>query len=229
MLQHPNIEFVPWDSDVFGIPCYELTSLDDEVLEIVGKHPGHYTFRANPTSSKKALLERSFYYCDTLMDPFCTKSMLIKPPRRVDLSVTKDVCKEDLLKISSGVFSHDRFHRDSNIPRELADKRFDNWLRNLCEAGHDARQVYGIVCSGKVAGFIAGDKNRLLLAAIAEEFRGKGIAKHLWFLVCKNLFEEGYDEISTSVSACNSAIVNLYVSLGFRFRNPVDIYHKLVK
>ncbi len=31
------------------------------------------------------------------------------------------------------------------------------------------------------------------------------------------------------MSASNLAIVNLYASLGFRFRNPVDIYHRMVR
>jgi hypothetical protein len=53
------------------------------------------------------------------------------------------------------------------------------------------------------------------------------MAKFLWTPVCQALFDAGASEIVSSISAANLAVVNLYSSLGFRFRNAVDIYHRL--
>jgi ribosomal protein S18 acetylase RimI-like enzyme len=64
---------------------------------------------------------------------------------------------------------------------------------------------------------------------MADSFRGKGLAKYLWSTGCRELFKRGHKELSSSISAANLAVLNLYSSLGFRFRNAVDVYHRLTK
>ena len=70
--------------------------------------------------------------------------------------------------------------------------------------------------------------NKLVLHAVSEKFRGGGLAKYLWSVACKDLFGRGHQELTSSVSAANLPVVNLYASLGFRFRNSLDVYHRLV-
>ena len=77
-----------------------------------------------------------------------------------------------------------------------------------------------------LAGFIAIEENPLILHALDPKFRGQGLAKKLWTPVCSALLNKDFTEIKSSISATNLAAVNLYGSLGFRFRNPIDIYHK---
>ena len=38
----------------------------------------------------------------------------------------------------------------------------------------------------------------------------------------------GHEEVKSSISAANIAVLNLYASLGFSFSKPQDIYHRLV-
>ena len=66
------------------------------------------------------------------------------------------------------------------------------------------------------------------LRRMSESARGHGRAHALWSLVCAELFAAGAQEVSSSISAANLAAVNLYAALGFRFRNPVDLYHRVV-
>ena len=68
--------------------------------------------------------------------------------------------------------------------------------------------------------------NRLVLHAMAPAFRGRGLAKYLWTALVDTLFAHGHDEVSSSISAANIAAANLYQSLGFRWRHPVDVYHR---
>ena len=56
-----------------------------------------------------------------------------------------------------------------------------------------------------------------------------GIAKYLWGAVCADLVRHGARELTSSISATNLAALNLYVALGFRFRNPVDVYHRVIR
>jgi hypothetical protein len=72
------------------------------------------------------------------------------------------------------------------------------------------------------------DKNTLVLHAVAEKYRGKGLSKYWWSAVCRELLAIGPDEVKSSISASNIPVLNLYTSLGFSFRNPMDIYHRLV-
>jgi RimJ/RimL family protein N-acetyltransferase len=212
----------PWDSSVFGVDTYEIKELSREVLIAAACTPGHYTVRVDPLASKKLLHEYGFYYCDTLIEPYCNVDRFFASDDAA-VRITREVSLAPLLMICHGAFSHGRFHRDFNISRVMADSRYDNWLTHL----HGAGKVYGIMYNHELAGFIATEGNRLVLHAIAEQFRGQGLAKFMWSPVCRALFNQRCVEVVSSVSAANLAIVNLYASLGFRFRNPVDLYHRL--
>lgn len=212
----------PWDSDVFGVDAYEITDVSRETLELAARIPGHYTVRVAPLVSKRLLQDYGFYYCDTLVEPYCTPERFIAFDDN-GVTVSRDVDLEALLAICHGAFCHDRFHRDFNMDAALADRRYDRWLVQL----HVAGQVYGLSHQSELAGFIAVEGDRLILHAVTELLRNRGLAKYLWTPVCRSLFDQGYGELSSSVSASNLAVVNLYATLGFRFRNPTDIYHRL--
>jgi RimJ/RimL family protein N-acetyltransferase len=94
---------------------------------------------------------------------------------------------------------------------------------------HAAGQVYGIALDGELAAFIALVGPRMVLHAVSSPRRGAGIAKYLWSAACRHFFDTlGLDHLESSVSAANLAVVNLYASLGFRFREAVDVYHRRV-
>jgi len=212
----------PWDTAAFGVPTWELVEYSEAALQQAEKTPGHHTLRVDPLADKHALQNYGFYYCDTLIEPYCTGSRL---RHFYDAEATVARCTEvDVLsKICHGAFAHGRFHRDFNLSKAAADLRYDNWLMQLIEAG----QVYGLYWQGLLAGFVGYSENNLVLHAVAEQFRGKGYSKYWWSGVCAELFAAGQTEVRSSISAANLAVLNLYASLGFSFRNPQDIYHRM--
>jgi len=108
-------------------------------------------------------------------------------------------------------------------PRLLADLRYDNWLKQLL----DARQVYGLYWQGVLAGFIGHSGNNLVLHALAEKYRGKGLVE---ILVERGVWRTAGNWASrseSSISAANLAAFNLYASLGFTFSHPQDVYHRM--
>lgn len=219
-----NIHESAWDQKVFGFPCYEIHGFTPESGQWAQQHLGHYTTRVSPLANKQLLEQYGFYYCDTLIEPFCPKEQFVAHQNN-RASLSKAAALEDLLQISNQAFIFGRFHKDFNLSKTLADQRYDNWLEQLYNEG----KVIGLHFDEKLAGFIAVDNSHLVLHAMHSEFRGQGIAKFLWSSVCTNLFASGIDEISSSISATNLAAVNLYSSLGFKFRNAKDIYHRLTK
>jgi len=214
----------PWDAIAFGIDTHELADASAGSLQQATATAGHHTVRVDPLASKQLLDEYGFYYCDTLLEPYCNLERL-KSLSHPDCTVAKDAEWQALLAICHGAFAHGRFHRDFNLDRESADIRYDNWLRQL----YDRQTIYGLFWRNELTGFIAYSDNRLLLHAVAKAFRGKGYAKYWWSAVCAELFNMGHTEVKSSISAANVGALNLYASLGFSFRNPQDIYHRLVK
>lgn len=145
-----------------------------------------------------------------------------------DICICECVDREELNLLSNMIYStftYDRFHRDFNINPHLADVRYDLWLQDLWKN----EQVVTLIYSGKIAGFWAYSNNKILLHALSQEYRGKGLSKYFWSLACTKLLAKGYQEITSSISASNLAVLNLYSSLGFRFRNAVDIYHLVLE
>jgi RimJ/RimL family protein N-acetyltransferase len=224
MAPSKTIRHIPWDSDALGINAYEINNINEKSLNEAVSQSGHYTIRINPLSSKKLLNDYGFYYVDTLIEPFCTADKFTGFTDK-NVTIASEIEFKDILEICDGAFSHDRFHRDFNIKKADADKRYNHWLKQL----YLENKVYGIQYQKNMAAFIAIIDNQLVLHAVADKFRGKGLAKQLWTTICKRLFEMNHKEITSSISATNLAVTNLYSSLGFNFRNPVDIYHCLIK
>lgn len=217
---HPAIKRIEWDSATFGCDCYEIARLSDEALREAARQPGHYTVKVDPLQSKALLHRHGFYYCDTLLEPFCPRERFVAHPDR-RARFARDTPLADVLAICHGAFEHGRFHRDFFLQARLADVRYDNWLRQL----HADASVYGLMFDDRLAGFIAVQEHQLVLHAVAPQFRGQGIAKYLWSVVCEDIYLR-HPVLSSSISASNVAAANLYLTLGFRLRHPVDVYHR---
>jgi len=214
----------PWDSRVFGMPTFEISDATMDELQEAITSPGHYTVRVSPLQSKQLLHEAGFYYCDTLIQPYCTPTSF-KAFHDAAATFSQGTPIEELLPICASAFQHDRFHKDFNLQPAWADLRYCNWLRDL----HAEHKVLGLFYQQQLAGFMAINDNLLVLHALAPAFMGQGLAKYLWTAVCESLFAQGHSEIVSSISVSNLPVLNLYTRLGFKFREPMDLYHRLTR
>ena len=218
------IKETPWDEAAFGMHTAEVVEYSEAALREALLTPGHYTIKVDPLADKRLLQEHGFYYCDTLIEPYCTAQNL-RPVTHPDATISRQAELAALQTICHGAFAHGRFHRDFNLDMARADLRYDNWLRQLYQKG----AVYGLYWHDELVGFIAYTDNNLALHAVAGPHRGKGLAKYWWSAVSAELFATGHAEVKSSISAVNLAALNLYATLGYSFRNPMDIYHRLVE
>lgn len=213
----------PWDQRVFGFATWEVLDPAEELLAELAAHPGHYTVKVDPLAPTERLHRHGFYYCDTLLEPYADGDRFRESPH-AEVALEPCPAREAMIALCDGTFRHGRFHRDFNIDPRLADQRYNQWVGQLCDEGN----AFALLYRGETAAFFGYRGNKLVLHAVAPAFQGRGLAKFLWSRACRELFDRGHLELCSSVSASNLAIVNLYASLGFRFRNPIDIYHRLV-
>ena len=230
----PLLAASPWDQAAFGFPAWELTEYSAAALRQADATPGHQSIKVDPLADKAALHAHGFYYADTLLETHATRERL-RPLKPLDghnmstaakiVSIGRDFDADAALAICHGAFAHGRFHRDFALAPALAARRYDNWLRQLIAAG----QVYGLFAEGELGGFIGTSGNCLVLHAVAPAMRGRGLAKYWWRQVIMQLFDAGHAEVTSSISAANMAVLNLYATQGFAFKHPQDIYHRIVK
>ena len=228
------LKAAPWDQAAFGFAAWELSEYSEAALDAADATPGHQTIKVDPLADKRALHERGFYYTDTLLETVGRREQL-RPLKPLDghnmstaakiVGIGRDFALDAALAICHGAFAHGRFHRDFQIDPAGATLRYDNWLRQLAAAG----QVYGLFAEGALAGFIGYSGNALVLHAVAPAFRGRGLAKYWWRQVIVELMNGGHETVTSSISAGNMAVLNLYATQGFSFKNPQDIYHRIVK
>lgn len=213
----------PWDANVLGLETFEIEDPSPEDLASAHSRVGHYTVRMTPLKNTSDLAAHCFYYCDTLVEPFCDgRRFRSMHDARAEVVSSPDA--EAALVACRGAFRHGRFHRDFAIHTQRADLRYENWLQRLL----DEKKVVGLNWEGRQAGFFAVEESRAVLHALDAKHRGRGIAKYLWSAAYEYMFAHGCSEVSSSVSVANIPVMNLYASLGFRFRKPMDLYHLLV-
>ncbi|HLR40046.1 MAG TPA: GNAT family protein [Virgibacillus sp.] len=212
----------PWDKRTFHIDTYELTDASEEALQATAENEGHFTLKVDPYHNPENIIKHGFYYMDSLTEPVCKKENLHKFNRE-GTAISQTYDRKTILQIAEETFMYGRFHLDFHIPDSLADRRYMRWVDDLIEADN----VFSLLYKGETAGFYAFDKNKVLLLGIKKEFQGKGLTKSFASKGCKWQFDLGYDELYTSISPANVASLNLFISLGFRLRKTVDVYHKL--
>lgn len=212
----------PWDERALGYKTYEVATCDTETLNALKGLDGHFSIKVPPLVSKELLHKHGFYYCDTLLEPVCDRGGFT-PVYEQFVSVKQVEQVDTLTPMCRNTFTYDRFHRDFNIDPEQADQRYVNWLYDIADSGG----VLALYYKQELTGFFAYHDERILLHALKPSFRGRGMAKYFWSEACRYLFSLGYSSLSSSVSAANLPVVNLYHSLGFTFKEVVDVYHKV--
>jgi GNAT superfamily N-acetyltransferase len=214
-----------WDSKVFAFECFELRGWKGESLEVAHLKAGHYTLKCAPLESKQELISAGFYYADTLIRPEAPRDQL-KLFQKEGLEVVLSALSPEIEVLGRNSFEHGRFHKDPHMKPQAADQRYLNWMRDLAAAS----KLYLVSYSGKLAAFVCAEGGHLVLHAVAQEFRGKGLAKYLWSAVLRELYKNKEIEVfSSSVSASNLAALNLYASLGFSFKGAQEVWHLFKK
>lgn len=151
---------------------------------------------------------------------FTPKSRL----RPLPLRPARPADRPALIAQAADSFHYGRFAEDPAIAAEINKSRQIDWMEGLL-AGR--ARVLVADFDGEPAAFMAltteGETAELVLAGTRPA--AAALALPLWTAVLTLLREEGIRRVSTTISAANLGVVNLYASLGFRFEQALVGLH----
>jgi RimJ/RimL family protein N-acetyltransferase len=242
-----SVSIVPWDSEIFGFPV-AVYRTGAERLEAAAQREFVQRFRAwakqkgislcacilpvNESHSfwKPFLGEAGFYIVDfsvqTTLSGLQEASL---PESRLELRAARLDDHEAIEAIATQSFRNGRYHSDPLFPRELADKRYCQWVKNALQTKDTVDRVYVIGAPGSVRGFIhLTEEERvsdIRLAAVAPALKGTALGFYLYVAGLHLLKGLGVRRVVTSVSTANTPVVNVFATLGFSFSAPEMIFH----
>lgn len=180
-----------------------------------------------------ALEAASFRFVEHVLTPWRT----MPDWRRQGMGVTRPTRPEDLdalCRIARATFRTDRFHLDPGFDRAAADGVYVRWIQSWHEdPPSGARSLVALDDEGRVAGFFlyrvvqpAGIPGRrvtdLVLGGMAPRAAGRGLGYRMYCDVLDDAAPDCEYARVTIVTA-NSAVLNLYVKLGFRFSTGGEV------
>ena len=179
------------------------------------------------------LTRHRFYPLETLIElnlslsqfkPVVTRSF----SNRV-LRLAREADLPQIMNIAGSAFKTDRLHLDPHLAPEKADQRYMQWVRRALINGEQI-YVYEEITSGKLLGFmhirnISSRIVNLSLASVNPFHKSIGAGILTFQGVLKQLRSQGYQIATTKCSINNLDILNLLISLRFRFSHAVQTFH----
>jgi RimJ/RimL family protein N-acetyltransferase len=125
--------------------------------------------------------------------------------------------------ISASSFTADRFHQDPNCADFVADQRFVFWVDEQLQ--DPSVRFFILEYKNSVIAFSSLRENDLVLIAFKKGFQNRKLGSFFFLQIFKQLDEEGFQSLATSISASNTGMINLCSKLGFKFQDPSMTLH----
>ena len=235
-----EVRYSEWDTRAIGHPVMEIKKIEIrdvqkariQLSKIIEELTFHKTALISCRMPHEFLRESmvlenvGFKFIETILHPFTDR--LYEKEFVSDKSILIEEAKEgelvNLSKIAQISFKSDRFTVDYRIPENCSGNRYKNWLLS-CKYQSN-QKVYKFSKNKNIVGFFIVEEDFTLrnaywnLTAISPKYQGKGLGRECWEAMLSYYQSLNFNEVSTTISARNSPVLNLYSKLNFRFRNP---------
>ena len=178
-----------------------------------------------------ALEKFGFRFIEMTLHPYKKNLQTWRPTDKSLLQIRRathsDV--EYLEREAHSAFTFERFHADPRIDSFFASNRYANWLKS--SFNEPTREILIISkLDGVDIGFFVTHtseppSSHWMLTALFESQQGLGLGGLAWESVLDYQKRAGIEKITTTISARNTAVLNLYSKLSFNFSNPEMTYH----
>ena len=240
-----EVSLIPWDTHVFGYPVGQVDEIvlvphEDPAPSVARllswldeRHVRLVSCRLDSLRLRESMLlqDLGFRFVEMVYSPLLTP--LRFDPTDNDGLIIAAARAEDraaLEAIASSVFTTGRHLLDWRLDRSAGHERYRRWLDGAM--ADDSLEVLKASIGREIVGFFIvetrpGGRVYWHLTAVAAEWQGKGIGKRIWRAMIERHSADGVRRIETTISAHNTAVINLYARLGFRFTAPRATFHWL--
>jgi hypothetical protein len=243
--QWGKIALLPWDEEIFGFPVADFQlgpnppQIPDRPLFIKALEDFSASTNAQLISthvqgddmSTIALFERiGFSLVDfSLMATTSRFKTALISSSGAALREARAEDHRSIFRIAGTAFQFGRYHTDPQFPRDLANARYVNWMRNALSGSNPNNFVFVLGPPGEVVGFMDAVINDgsadLRLAAIDPE-KSTGFAGILLYAdSIRAAQERGAKSVSAKIAAANTPVMNVLSMLGFQFSSPEATFH----
>ncbi len=236
---------VPWDSELFGFPVYEIRCGDAAPGVLDARLPAGLAglagapclavagLRPDAVAQAAVLTRHGFYPVETILTielplhrfrPLAGgrfRAVRFRPASAADLPA--------LEAIARGAFATDRFHLDPHLPPGKADARYARWIRTSFEAGEDlfVLEAFG---GESLLGFVLARRPApgtydVTLAATDPRLRHSGAGLALYQAMLAESVRRGIRRVLASISINNLDSLKVAERLGFTALNATAKFH----
>jgi GNAT superfamily N-acetyltransferase len=239
-----KIALIPWDIETFGFGvadfqidyshksqqnCHKIkTQIEkwakDHDIELIG------TTVAAGDNAKLAFVESlGFRYIDTTLSVTYKNVQTNRyPASKIELLPADKAALDTVVEICGNAFSNGRYHADKCFPKQLADRRYQDWVRRTLDEGNPQKLLTAAI-DGQVCAFsviqVDGKLGYLQLNAVAPKWQGQKIG---YGLIVSSLFylqKQAVDSVHSKISVSNIRALNLHASLGAKFDDAQVLLH----
>ena len=175
--------------------------------------------------------QKGFRFIEMVLHPCLDDLCGLSIPN--DTLIISEATKSDIpsiKNIAENAFTNERYHIDPRISSKHGAARYGHWVENSYE--DQKQQLIKIEDNGSLVGFFIIefiDEKSVYwhLTAIAPALHRQGYGHRTWLAMLKHHADEGFNSVSTTISARNTPVLNLYSQLRFHFSPPEMTFHWL--
>lgn len=240
--KHQDFVLDQWLTQVLQRDVYQLLATEDFVRKAENKATAEnrlltelqsrrvfiYTKVSTEAPGVVRFLEsRGFNLIDTSVtfDKPVAPALAASGAATVRFAVAGD--RDQVVELARRSFSYSRFHLDSALTRQEADRIKAEWVKNYFAGGRGNAMVVALA-GEMVAGFlllIYGKAGALVidLIAIDENQRRKGIARDM--IAYAESQCHGFTRLSVGTQVANIPSIRLYEGMGFKLASSQYVFH----
>ena len=234
---------VPWDAEIFRFPVGQIDRI--EVRDAAAVSQDYMAFEAwlaendvrfvscrlghDRLRESMFLEERGFRFVE-MVYPLRLGDVHKQeiPDQDIEFCPSDSADLDEIQQIARDAFSTGRLNVDPRLGPDVGGRRYAAWVSNSFK--HATQRVYKAVLDGRIAAFfviemMANQRMYWHLTAVAPAFQGHGVGKRAWRAMIALNQRQGARVIETTIAARNTAVVNLYADLRFRFVPPLMTFH----
>lgn len=234
---------VPWDTEIIGRPVAEINRFEVIDPERAKSHYAHFEAWREKQNidlcscrishdclvESAFLQEHGFRFIELNYRPEIHE---LQQQQLSDESIEIVLAQEEdqacLANMAANIFKHGRFHQDISLGPAVGNERYEIWLLNSFT--RPSQSVYKCMIDNEIVGFFVIEYSDVKqcnwsLIGLAPGLEGRGIGTRVWKAMMYFHQSQGMDSIVTSISSHNTAVLKLYVKLGFRFPEPQVTFH----